>query len=635
MSSRRHVIIGTAGHIDHGKTELVKALTGMDPDRLKEEKERGLTIDLGFAFLGDGAAIIDVPGHERFIKNMVAGVTTIDFVLFVVAADDGVMPQTREHLDILQLLGLQKGIIALTKIDLVDPEWLELVVEDIQELVKGTFLENAPIVKVSSVTGQGIPELKALLEEYIQKARARRDRGYFWMPVDRSFVVKGFGTVVTGSVLSGQLKVGDSVEILPQQRVVKVRGLQTHGHPVSDVRLGDRAAINLAGISKEEIRRGDVLATPGRGFPTVRLDARLHLLKTADTLPHNTRVRLHVGTSEIMARIRLLDCEELLPGESALVQLHLEKRTVANRGDHFVIRRYSPPLTIGGGVILDNRPPKRHRRFDPAVIERLEALEKEDPKWVILGELTGVFPPFRNVPDIARSTGLSEEIVSETLKTLQSEGKVTLFGKGKSSWAIASPELEAFEERVCQVLADFHKAYPLRPGIEKAELRSRVARWMDVQLFDRTLGDLAQKEKVVEEGGMVRLKDFRIQLDEELKGHYERIRNTLYECAYSTPNAAELSQKLSISPEVVENLLLLLRDRGEVLILQGELLFDQRRVRELRDKLVNYLREHGEITVAQFKDIIQSSRKYAVPLLEYFDSIGLTMRLEDKRVLVE
>ncbi|MFQ5772833.1 MAG: selenocysteine-specific translation elongation factor, partial [bacterium] len=378
-----HIIIGTAGHIDHGKSALVKALTGVNPDRLKEEKERGLTIDLGFAHLGEKATIIDVPGHEKFIRNMVAGVSTINFVLFVVAADDGVMPQTREHLDILKILQVKHGIIVITKIDLVEEEWLNLVKEDVRNLVQGSFLEIAPMLSVSSITGRGISKLKTTMETQWQQIKRRENKGVFWMPIDRSFTMKGFGTVVTGSVLSGETKVGDSLELLPQKKIVRIRGLQSHGHSVEKVAPGDRAAINLQALAKDQIHRGNVLSVPNYFNVARRLDARLQLLENAPkAIKPNTRVRLHFGTTEVMARISLLNVTKIEPGVSAYVQFHLENPGCTRRLDPFVIRQYSPTTTIGGGIILDANA-TRHKLADPTVLHKLQALEKENPKEVL------------------------------------------------------------------------------------------------------------------------------------------------------------------------------------------------------------------------------------------------------------
>ncbi len=364
----RHKIIGTAGHIDHGKTELVKAITGTDTDRLKEEKERGLTIDLGFAFLSDDIAIIDVPGHEKFIKNMVAGVVGIDMALLVVAADDGIMPQTREHFDILRLLNIQKGIIAITKIDLVEKDWIELVESDIRELVKGSFLENAPVFKVSSVTGEGIHRLKEKIFEEIKKIKERDYNRPFRIPIDRSFTIRGFGTVVTGTVFSGKISKNSKVELLPQKRELRIRGIETHGKKVYTAKAGDRAALNIANIEKNEITRGDVLAEPGFFIPVYKIDCKLSLLKSAPVpLNNRARVRIHIGTKEGMGRVYFFDRNELYPGESSFAQLRSEVPFITAREDRFIIRRYSPPITIGGGEILDPYPFRKEKNVNKTI----------------------------------------------------------------------------------------------------------------------------------------------------------------------------------------------------------------------------------------------------------------------------
>ena len=378
-----HVVIGTAGHIDHGKSLLTKVLTGTDPDRLKEEKERGMTTDLGFAFFGDNVTIIDVPGHEKFVRHMLAGASTIDLVLLVIAADDGIMPQTIEHFEITKLLGIKKGIIVITKKDLVDNEWLKLIEVDIKKMIQGSFLEKAPMISVSSITGEGIPELKKLINELIKNIEPKPDRGIFRMPIDRCFTMKGFGTVVAGTILSGSVKLGERIELLPQNKIARLRGIQIHNQSVNSATIGTRAALNLIGVEKEEIIRGNVLATVGYYHPTSLINASLYRLKdTPEPLKNMTRIRLHLGTAEIMSRILLLDKKELLTGEAGLVQLRLETPTVCDWNDHYVVRSYTPPRTIGGGIVLEAHPTKA-RRFDVELNERLTAIRQGDPENII------------------------------------------------------------------------------------------------------------------------------------------------------------------------------------------------------------------------------------------------------------
>ncbi|MGQ9561482.1 MAG: selenocysteine-specific translation elongation factor [Candidatus Oleimicrobiaceae bacterium] len=630
-----HVIIGTAGHIDHGKSALVKALTGTDPDRLKEEKERGLTIDLGFAFLGDRAAFIDVPGHERFVKNMVAGVSTVHAVLFVVAADDGVMPQTREHLDILTLLELKRGIIALTKIDLVDREWLSLVMSEVRDLVKGTFLEGAPIIPVSSVTGEGIDQLHQALEELIQSIPPRHDQGVFWLPVDRSFTVKGFGTVVTGSVLSGSAKVGDELELHPQQRMVRVRGLQTHSRDVSEVRAGDRAALNLAGVHKEEVERGNVLATPGYFVPSRLLDVRLRLLSSAGRhLRHDARVRLHVGTRELMARVSLLDSHNLAPAGSSLAQLRLEEPVTARRGDRFVIRQYSPPITIGGGVILDANP-KPHRRFRPEVLQQMAALEHETPEETVVALMQT--QPLRSlsVAELAKATGLSLRALEQLVQRLASSGTLLRLGSERQPTYALPSGVNAAKEAILRQLRTYHAEFPLKPGMSRPELREALGGSLDQIVFTAALEELRRAGEIKESAGAVALATYRIQLSAKEEELRQQLLALLTAARFSPPDTGELAQRLGRKVEEVERLLAALHAMGEVLRLDPGLYLPQTTVAEAQQLLTSYFATHQELTVSTFREMLGTSRRYALPLLLHFDEQGFTERRGEVRVLKE
>lgn len=628
-----HVIIGTAGHIDHGKSALVKALTGTDPDRLKEEKERGLTIDLGFAFLGERAAFIDVPGHERFVKNMVAGVSTVDAVLFVVAADDGVMPQTREHLDILSLLGLRRGIIALTKIDLVDREWQELVTADIRELVKGTFLDGAPIIAVSSVTGEGMQELRAAIEELIAQTPPRYDQGLFWLPVDRSFTVKGFGTVVTGSVLSGSVRVGDELELHPKQRRVRVRGLQSHGREVDVVRAGDRAALNLGGIHKEDVERGDVLATPGYFMPTTFLDVRLRLLAgAARPLHHNARVRLHVGTRELMARVRLLEGSEIVPGESAFAQLRLEELITARRRDRFVIRQYSPPVTIGGGVVLDATPPP-HRRFRREVLEQLAALEKDTPEETVLALLRA--RPLRplSTAELAKGTGFALAALEELLARMVHAGSLIRLGSERQSMYALPAAVEDVRRGIAEQLRLYHQQFPLKPGMPRAELRDAVSRDLDQALFAAAVEALGCEGAIKESGGTVALATHRIVLSAADQALRDRLVQELRAAGFTPPDTAELAKKVGCRQADAERVLSALHAMGEALRLEEGIYLPRETVDQARRMLAGYFVDHEELTVSTFREMLGTTRRYALPLLLHFDEQGITERRGEARVL--
>lgn len=629
-----HIIIGTAGHIDHGKSSLVKSLTGTDPDRLHEEQERGMTIDLGFAFLNDEIAFIDVPGHEKFIKNMVAGVSTVDMALLVIAADDGVMPQTREHLDILSLLNLTTGVIALTKIDMVDEEWLHLVEEDVKNLLRSTFLEKAPIFRVSSTTGVGIQELKEALVSLAGNTKGRSDRGVFWMPVDRSFTIKGFGTVVTGSVLSGTVQPGDNLELLPQKRSVKIRGVQTHGASVESAGIGDRAALNLANISKEEIERGNVLATPGYFEPSLIFDARLRLLKSAKkALKHRARIRLHVGTREILARIRPLEGDVIEPGEEAIVQLLLEEPAVAMKRDPFVIRQYSPPITIGGGIILDTNPGKRHKRLDKSVVERLRNLEKLDPRELLDAALIAAAKTPIKAQELARSTGLKDEQISILLKELRETGKAITFGSGTKESFFHSVNLNKLKDLLLKTLEDFHKKEPLRGGMSKAELSQQLK--ADPRVFEAALESLVALENVTVKQQLVRLSSFRITLtadDEKLAGS---ITSLLEENLFNTPSEKELAEKLNVQQTTVAKVVGALQGMEEIVRIEGNILFHPKAIEAAKETVRQLGSKGREFSVSEFREKLGTTRKYAMALLSHFDETGLTERVGEGRIVNE
>ena len=491
-----HIVLGMAGHIDHGKTAIVRALTGTDTDRLKEEKERGMTTDLGFAFLGDRITIIDVPGHEKFVRTMVAGVNTVNLALLVIAADDGVMPQTREHFEILRLLGIRHGLVALNKIDLVESEWLDLVRSDIRALVAGSFFEQAPIVPVSTVTGEGIETLHRTITTLSQEVPSRIDKGVFRLPIDRVFTIKGFGTVVAGTVLSGRIQVEDTVELLPQGIPVRIRGIQVHEKNVSASGVGQRTALNLQGVEKAGIERGHVLAASGFYHPTSMLDARLlYLGSAAKQLAHRTRVHVHVGTSETVARVMLLDRETIAPGTEGFVQLHFEQPVVADAGDRFVIRSYSPVLTIGGGCVLDAHPGK-HKRFQPDVRERLERLVQGDPVQMVLEELARETTVLLTQAELAHRVSLPVERCTGYLEEL--ERRKAVLRHGPDGWCAIST-VAAVGNRIVEALSRFYREHPLRLGILAVELQSRIKPSLDRRLFDAACSLLSGRGKGREE----------------------------------------------------------------------------------------------------------------------------------------
>ncbi len=630
-----HTVIGTAGHIDHGKTLLVQGLTGTDTDRAPQEKERGITIELGFAFFGDQATIIDVPGHERFVKTMVAGVSTIDLALLVIAADDGVMPQSREHVDVLKLLGVARGIVVLNKVDLVEEEWLELVEEEIRELVEGSFLEGAPIVRVSSLVGTGIEELKQLLTEMIAATQEKVEQGPFRLPVDRTFLVKGFGLVSTGTVLAGRLEEGDAVEVQPAGRSLRVRGLQRHGQTVRTISVGDRAALNLPGVEVDQIERGDVLSSPGYLRPSHMLDARLDLLPSSPKpLVHRARVRLHIGTCEVLGRVHLLDREVLEPGASAMVQFRLENPTVAVWGDRYVIRRYSPPLTIGGGRVLDSHPVK-HRRSDAGCIERLQRLDQERAEEVLGPKLLGGRAGLQAAVDLAGELGLSLERTEAGLKRLEAADQAVLVRRRDNRlYAVHRTLWDDTGRRIQDGLERYHAEFPLRPGLNREELKNRCARGLETALYNHLLQGLEKEGRIAMEGATVRSDGHSIRFsadDENIRGQLE---TALNEADFADmPDAEELARRLQVKKKRIDAMLQALQDVGAVVPLEGGLFLPAHTVEAVRERLREELEHSGQITVAAFRDLIGSNRRYALALLSLFDGQGFTERRGDVRVL--
>jgi len=630
----KYTIIGTAGHIDHGKSALVKALTGTDPDRLVEEHERGMTIDIGFAFLDKHIAIIDVPGHERFIKNMVAGVSTIDMVVLVIAADDGIMPQTREHLDILTLLQLEHGIIVITKKDLVDDEWLDIVKEEVENLVTGTFLQKAPVLAVSSQTGDGIKELSELIRQTANSIEARKDRGLFWMPVDRSFSIKGFGTVVTGSVLSGQITPGETVDLLPSQKKIKIRGIQTHGKAAERVRLGERAALNLANISKDDIQRGDVLATANHFRPANFIDVKVNLLKNANkALKNRSRLRVHIGTREIIGRIKLLETEKLEPGSSGFAQLQLEQYIVSMRRDPFVIRQYSPLVTIGGGIILDTNPVP-HRRFNKETLAHLKSLEKQDPVDMITTVLLSQKMSGLRLQELEKLTGYDPKDLQKLLTQPALQEQILKLGPEKNPLYCHRIVFDKLKQNIVTTITEFHKNEPFRPGMNKAELKIKSTN-NSPQLFDFVLKYLIKDGTVSEESNLIKLTSYRITLSEKDKKITAVLQETLISEKFSSSPVSELARKINMPPEEVQRVLGAMYGMGDIIWLDNEIFFIKQTLQNAREKLIKYLRENSEITVSQYRDLLNTTRKYAMALLLYFDSTGLTTRIEDVRILNE
>lgn len=628
----KNITIGTAGHVDHGKTALVKALTGIDTDRLKEEKERGLTIDLGFASLvlpnGESVGIVDVPGHERFIKNMLAGAGGVDAVLLVVAADESVMPQTVEHLDILQLLEVKRGVAALTKADLVDSDWVEFVKEDIRKALSGTFLADAPIIPVSSTTGEGLPELLAALQDVCEGIEPRDASGAFRVPVDRVFTLTGFGTIVTGTLVAGTVTVGDAIEVLPSGLRSRARQLQVYGHKVESASAGTRVAMNLGGLEVADLDRGDICATPDTLKPSSILDLRLTLLKRAPKpLKNAARVRLHVGTAELLGRLALLDRDELKPGEQTYAQFRSEVPTAAARGDRFVIRSYSPMITIGGGVIIDPVA-RKHRRFDPSVIAALDTSTRGSPEELIEQILKGSAAGM-TAAELSKTSGIAD--VQEPLDSLKQKGLLIELAGAR---LIHSHMFSQHASRIRDSLARFHARNPLKQGMPKEELRNTAAKVFDTRSFTVLLAHLEKIGEVTTSGTAVHLPDHRVELSAQQQAAADRLLAELQKAGLSVPSCDGLLQKSGLPPAQAKEVLDLLVQRDEVVKVAEDLYFHRATVEQAERMLRDYLAQHGKITISQFRDLTGSTRKYILPLLEYFDSRKITRRLGDERVLL-
>jgi selenocysteine-specific elongation factor len=634
----KHIILGTAGHVDHGKTALIKALTGIDTDRLKEEKERGITIELGFAQLildnGQKIGIVDVPGHERFVKNMVAGAGGIDVVALVIAADEGVMPQTREHLDICQLLGIRKGIVALTKTDLVDEEWCSLVQEDIRDFLTGTFLEGCPIVPLSSVTGTGLTEFLSSLVKIIGETEERADPGFFRLPIDRVFTMRGFGTVVTGTLMSGSAKVGDTIQIMPQKIKAKIRGIQIHNETAEQAVSGQRTAMNLQGIDKETILRGNVLSTPDTFEPSVRMDVLLQYLPNiGKKLKNRTPVRFHTGTNEIIARIILLDINEINPGETVYAQVLLELPTIAIAGDRFVIRSYSPINTIGGGRILDPLAKKYKRRTEKAG-NQLSALNSNDitERTKIILERSGL--EGISGRHLSVRTGVSLQKQTRILEEMFSKKEALLLDRDELK-VVSPSSYSKLQNTIMNNIANYHKRFPLREGYPKEELRITAGEYIDSKLFNRAIRDLEREGMIVVEKENVRQPDHRVHLQGELEDLRDKIGSMYREAHLTPPSTREVMERFSHKKKETLNVLMVMLTEGILIKINEDMYFHKDAIAALRNDYREFLTKHDKATPSTFRDLTGLSRKYAIPLMEYFDKTKLTIRVEDHRILRE
>lgn len=627
-------VIGTAGHVDHGKSSLVAALTGIHPDRLKEEQAREMTIELGFAWLtlpdGEEVGIVDVPGHRDFIENMLAGVGGIDAVLFVIAADEGVMPQTREHLAILDILDIRNGVIVLTKIDLIDePEWLELVEQDVRRTLQGTVLANAPLARVSSRSREGLSQLMDVLTACLGRSTPRPDLGRPRLPVDRVFTISGFGTVVTGTLLDGSLRLGDEVEILPGGLRGRVRGLQSHKRKEDVALPGRRTAINISGVNVDQVKRGDVLALPGKYRPTSRVDVSFRLLPDASSpLRHDAEVKMFLGSAEAVARLRLLAAETLNPGEEGWLQLELKQPLTAARGDRYILRRPSPGETLGGGVILDPQPAGRHKRFSADVIRQLEALKGGSPSEVVFQALQS--GGMMTAAELAERARLSKDQTRETLGQLLERGQVVEL-EGGAAASQGGPLLAALRvwqeasEKVHKELSAYHRANPLRRGLGREELKSRLK--MPPRPFSAAMRRWAAEGSLVESGGLVALPEHKVVFNPAQQSTVDRLLDRFAQSPFSPPTIKEC--QADAGEDVYDALV----DLGYLMPVSVEVVFRRQDYETLLREVREILNPENGLTVAEFRDRYNTTRRYALAFLEHLDAIGMTRREGDVRYL--
>jgi len=632
----KQIILGTAGHIDHGKTSLIKAVTGTDTDRLKEEKERGITIELGFASLdlpnGQHVGIVDVPGHEKFVKNMVAGATGIDIVVMVIAADEGVMPQTREHMEICTLLGIKHGFVALTKIDMVDEEWLELAMEDVREFTAGTFLENTPIVPVSAVKEKGLQEFSRILETICNQVPERNLTSLFRLPVDRVFTMKGFGTVITGSLISGRVQVGNTVMIYPSTITSKVRGIQVHNQSVNMAEAGQRTAINFQGLEKAAIKRGEMLALPGTLKPSFMVDLQLqYLASNKKPIKNRTRVRFHTGTSEILGNLVLLDREELPPGEKAAVQLRLDEPVCLVKDDRFVIRSYSPVRTIGGGQVLNPIPPK-HKRFKADVVKGLQSIAERSPEELTAYYIDQTGHTGAAFSDLVLMTNISEKSLEQQLQALLSRKTVLLVDRDSRIY-MHTNSFQQLRQDLTGHLERYHKTNPLKAGMPKEELKSKLPPNLSPKLFNLLMNQMLKDGDISVVEDTVHLASHTVALGADQEDIRDKIIKTYKESGLQPPYFKELGKQLTAEPSRARDVLNLLVKEGRLVKVKEDLFFDADAVTRLKQRLVEFLTVSGEISTPQFKEMTAASRKYVIPLIEFFDAQNFTIRIGDIRKL--
>ena len=634
-------VIGTAGHVDHGKSRLVEALTGIDPDRLKEEKEREMTIDLGFAWLtlpsGEPVGVVDVPGHRDFIENMLAGVGGIDAALFVVAADEGVMPQTREHLAILHLLGVTNGVVALTKMDLIeDEEWLELVQLDVTELLEDTVLADASMVPVSVRTGQGLQDLLEKLDELLENVPPRKNLGRPRLPVDRVFTIAGFGTVVTGTLLDGDLQVGQEVEVLPHGLKARVRGLQTHQEKIERAVLGSRVAVNLTGVSKDEVQRGDVVTIPSWLKPTMLVDVRLRYLTSAPRpLRHNAPLKFFSGSAEVMARARLLDSEAIPPGGEGWVQLRLVEPVALVRGDRFIVRQPSPGVTVGGGQVIDPHPGRRHRRFRSEVIAKLATLARGSPSEILLQSLETSQPC--QLRTLIERSGLAKEDAGHALQELLDGQQVlvldsriekvpkTQYLVANNPYLISALGWEKLLSKLIIALRDYHQRHPLRQGMPREELKSQLK--LSTKLLNEVASRAVSEGRLMDEEATLRLPEHQVEFSPDQEGQVRGLLAAFKKNPYTTPSVTD--SEAMVGAEVLSALI----QQGKLVQISEDVLFLKETYEEMVKQVIEHIKDKGSITVAQVRDMFAASRKYALSLMEHLDERRVTRRVGDERVL--
>jgi selenocysteine-specific elongation factor len=635
----REVILGTAGHVDHGKTSLIRALTGINTDRLKEEKERGITIELGFAYLdlpcGHRLGIVDVPGHEKFVKNMVAGASGMDLVAFIIAADEGIMPQTREHFEICRLLGIDRGLIIITKKDMVEQDWLELVTDDIRTFFAGSFLEDAPLLTVSSTTGEGIEEVRNTLDTFVAASDFSEAHGPFRMPVDRIFSMKGFGTVITGTAISGRIKTGQDLMLYPSRKSGKIRGIQVHGKDTQEAEAGHRTAINIQGLEKEAIDRGEMAASPDCLQPSYLLDAHFFHLETAKkNYKNRTRVRIHIGTAEIMGRIVLLHADELEPGSETNVQILLEKQVGCWPGDKYVVRSYSPISTIGGGMVLNGSPRKR-KRFRTENKEIFATFRENNPENIALLHIRESGYNGLTLDRLSIKMGVFGKRLKKIVQQPLSSRKILLIEQEKQRM-VSSAVYGKLEEKLRSVLISYHRENPLKTGVPKEELRALLYRGLEKRLFQFLLNDLQKKGEIAQDQALIRLSDHKISLKEDEKILRRELEAFYKQAELAPPTIKEIMVRFGKYPQDLVNEVLAIMVRDETVTKVSEdLYFYGPSMESLKRKLVALLVKEGEIDTPAFKDMTGLSRKFSIPLLEHFDKTKVTIRVGDKRILRE